>query len=153
MISFHPISFETIQPFFTKFKSLALQCKQCRIERKDDKFVMSMLRKIGSEYFIFVSTFHSKIASIPNWKIPSLYGFVDSLIQEKDKLVQMGVLQTSKNQALLMSDSTNAKDKGKHKGKEPKASDLKPKENKNSSEGASVSKKRSFLKRLDVHTV
>ena len=32
--------------------------------------------------------------------MPSLDAFVESLIQEKDKLVQMGVIQTSKNQAL-----------------------------------------------------
>ena len=36
LISLHPISFETIQQFLTKFKSLALQCKQCGIERKDE---------------------------------------------------------------------------------------------------------------------
>ena len=91
--------------------------------------MLSVLRKLGSEYYVFVSTFHSGRASIPNWKIPSLDGFVESLIQEQEKLVQMGVLQTSKNQALLMSDSTNAQAKWKHKGKEPKVSDSKPKKN------------------------
>ena len=58
----------------------------------------------------------------------SLDSFSESLIQEHDKLVQMGVLQTSKNQTLMISDSTNAQDKGKHKGKEPISSDLNPKE-------------------------
>ena len=131
-----PDNFETIQQFFTKFKSLALQCKQCRIERNDEHFFLSMLNKIGNEYFVFVSKFHSGIDSIPNWKMPSLDSFVESLIQEQDKLVQMGVLQASKNQALLMSDSTNAQAKGNHKGKYPKASDSKPKESRKSSEGA-----------------
>ena len=73
--------------------------------------------------------------------MPSLDGFFESLIQEQDKLVQIGVLQTSKNQALLMSDSTNVQAKWKHKGKEPKASDLNPKENQKYFIRASGSKK------------
>ena len=109
--------------------------------------MLSILSKLGFEYYVFVSTFHSGRASIPNWKMTSLDGFSESLIQEQDKLVQMGVLQTSKNQALLMSDSTNAQAKGKHKGKEPKASDSKPKENQEYFEGASGSnKKKKFEK-------
>ena len=54
----------------------------------------------------------------------------------------MGVIQTSKNQALLMKDSNNAQARGKHKGKDPKATDSKPKENHRSSKGALVSKKK-----------
>ena len=52
--------------------------------------------------------------------MPSLDNFVNSLIQEQDKLVQMGVLQTLNNQDILMLDSTNVQDKCNHKGKEPK---------------------------------
>ena len=68
--------------------------------------------------------------------MPSLDAFAESLIQEQDKLVQMGVIQTSKNQALLMTDSNNAQARGKHKGKDPKSTNLKPKENQISSDGA-----------------
>ena len=31
LVALHPNSFETVHQFFTKFKSLALQCKQCKI--------------------------------------------------------------------------------------------------------------------------
>ena len=31
LVALHPSNFETIEQFFTKFKSLALQCKQCKI--------------------------------------------------------------------------------------------------------------------------
>ena len=41
-----------------------------------------------------------------------------------------------------MIDSTNAQDKGRHKGKEHKAFDSNPKENQNTYEGASGSKKK-----------
>ena len=49
LIALQPSSFETIQRFFTKFKSLALQCKQCEIERKDEQVVLLELRNLGSE--------------------------------------------------------------------------------------------------------
>ena len=136
-----PSSFETIHQIFTKFKSLALKCKQCGIERKDEQLALSVLNKIGSDYSLFVSTFHFGRDSIPNWKIPSLGGFAEFLIQEQEKLVQMGVLQTSKNQYFLMINSTNAQAKGRHKGKESKAFDLNPKESQKSFEGASRSKR------------
>ena len=79
--------------------------------------------------------------SIPNYKIPSLDSFAESLIQEQEKLVQMAVLQNSKNQALLVTDSTKAQDEGRPKGKDPKISYSKPKENHKTSEGASSSEK------------
>ena len=71
-----------------------------------------------------------------------LDAFAKYLIQEQDKLVQMGVIQTSKNQALLLANSNNAQERWKHKGKETKNTDLKPKENQQSSGGASGSKKK-----------
>ena len=54
----------------------------------------------------------------------------------------MEVIQTSKNQELLMTYSNNAQERGKQKGKEPKATDLKPKENQRYSDGVSGSKKK-----------
>ena len=130
LIALQPNSFKIIQRFFTKLKSLALQCKQCGIKRKDEQLVLFVLSKLGSEYSDFVSTFHFIRDYVSNWKIPCIDMFVDSLIHEQDNLVQMRVLQTSKNQSILMSDPTNSQAKGKHKGKEPKASDLKTKESK-----------------------
>ena len=85
--------------------------------------------------------------SIPNWKMPSLDAFVESLILEKDKLVQMGVIQTSKNQAFLVTYSNNVQERGKHKGKETKITDLNPKENHESFDGASGSKKNKKFKK------
>ena len=78
----------------------------------------------------------------------SLDSFIESLIQEKEKFVQMGVHQTSKNQALLVIDSTNVESKGKHKGKEPKASDSKPKESHRYFEGALGFERKKKLKKI-----
>ena len=54
----------------------------------------------------------------------------------------MGVLRTTKNQSLLVTDSTKVQAKGKSKGKEPKAADLKPKENQKNFEGYLGSEKK-----------
>ena len=57
-------------------------------------------------------------------------------------MIQMGVIKTSKDQALLVTEFSKAQAKGKSKGKEPKAADLKPKEDQKTSEGALGSKKK-----------
>ena len=54
----------------------------------------------------------------------------------------MGVIQTSKNQALLVTDSNNAQERGKQKGKETKNIDSNPKDNYQYFSGASGSKKK-----------
>ena len=87
LVSLHPNNFETIKQFFTKFKSLVLQCRQCRIEHKDEQNVLSILNKIGPEYSVYVSMFHSKQERFPDWKVPSLDSFFKSLIKEQDKLI------------------------------------------------------------------
>ena len=54
----------------------------------------------------------------------------------------MGVIHTSKDQALLVTDSSKVQTKWKSKKKEPKATDSKPKENQKTSEGAFEYKKK-----------
>ena len=58
----------------------------------------------------------------------------------------MGVIRTSKNQTLLVTDSNNAQARGEHKGKETKNIDSNPKENQKYSDGASGSKKKKKFK-------
>ena len=65
----------------------------------------------------------------------------------------MGVTQTSKNQALLDTESTKVQAKGRHKGKDPKASDSKPKESQNDYKGASGAKKKKIFERKCVPIV
>ena len=88
--------------------------------------------------------FHSKQESFPYWKLPSLDYFFESLIKEKNKLIQMGVIETSKDQALLITNSSKAQAKGKSKKNEPKVADSKPKQNQQAFERASGSKKKKF---------
>ena len=95
--------------------------------------------------------FHSKRERFPDWKLPSLDSFSKSLIKEHDKLIRMGVIQTSKYQYLLVTDSSKAQEKGKSKKKEPKATDSKPKQNQPASKGASGSKKKKFENNLCLY--
>ena len=60
----------------------------------------------------------------------------------------MGVIKTSKHQALIVTDSSKVQAKGKSKKKEPKAADSNPKQNQQTLEGASGSKKKKFEKKM-----
>ena len=59
LISLSPSSFESLQLYFSKFKALVLQLKQCGIEKKEEKLVLAILSKLGLDYSVFVSTFHA----------------------------------------------------------------------------------------------
>ena len=96
LISLSPSSFESMEGFFTKFKSLILMLKQCGIDKKEDQLIISILSKLGPEYSIFVSTFHATGIAIWNWKLPSLSTFIDSLSKNQDKLVHMEDLKIAK---------------------------------------------------------
>ena len=52
-------SFESLQLYFTKFKALVLQLKQCGIEKKEDQLVFTILSKLGPNDSVFFSTFYA----------------------------------------------------------------------------------------------
>jgi hypothetical protein len=56
-----PKTFNNLQDFFTKYKDLLSQLKACGVDKsKEEKqMVLTILSKIGLEYLVFVSTFHS----------------------------------------------------------------------------------------------
>jgi hypothetical protein len=57
--------FDNIQDLFTKFKDLLLQLKACGVDKsKEEKqMVLTILSKLGSKFFVFISTFHYVIFS------------------------------------------------------------------------------------------
>ena len=59
LISLSPSSFKSLQLYFSKFKALVLQLKQCWIENKEEKLVLAILSKLGPNYSVFVLTFHA----------------------------------------------------------------------------------------------
>ena len=82
LISLSPTHYESIEDFFTNFKALVLQLKQCVIEKKYDHLILSILSKLGPKYSVCVSTFHSSKLTTRNWKMHALEYFMESLNQE-----------------------------------------------------------------------
>ena len=66
LFSMSPRSFDSIEGFFTKFKSLVIILKHCGIENKYDQLIISILSKLGLEYLVFVSTFHASRLVVSN---------------------------------------------------------------------------------------
>ena len=113
-------SFDNIQDFFTKFKDLLSQLKACGVDKsKEEKqMVLTILSKIGSEFSVFVSTFHTiRFAFGATWKMPSLEDFIESLTQEKTKLINMGTIKGPRVHALNMHDGSQKYHKSKDKYK------------------------------------
>ena len=59
LVSLIPSDFESFQVYFSKFKALVLQLKQCGTEKKYEQLVLFIISKLGPDYFVFVSTFHA----------------------------------------------------------------------------------------------
>jgi hypothetical protein len=60
-LTLDPKTFDNLQDFFTKYKDLLSQLKACGVDKsKEEKqMVLTILSKLGPEYSVFVSTFHS----------------------------------------------------------------------------------------------
>ena len=62
------------------------------MEKEDDQLILAILSKLGVDYSIFVSTFRAGNLTTPGWNMPTLNAFIESLTNEHDKLVQMGII-------------------------------------------------------------
>jgi hypothetical protein len=116
-----PKSFDNIQDFFTKFKSLILSLGECGIDKstQEKQLILTILAKLGPKYIVYVSNFHfGRCLLGENWKMPTMAQFIESLTQEKTKLIHMGLMKDPKAHALTMHDgkgSSNQKSKQKRK--------------------------------------
>ena len=98
LISLNSPKFETMNSFFTKFKNLIYQLKKCKAEKEDDHLILAILSKLSADYLVFVSTFQS-VLTTPNWRMPTLDAFIESLTYEHDKLIQMVIIRSSRDHA------------------------------------------------------
>jgi hypothetical protein len=59
-LTLDPKIFDNIQDVFTKYKDLLSQLKACGVDKskEEKKMVLTILSKLGSEFFVFISTFH-----------------------------------------------------------------------------------------------
>ena len=91
------------------------QLKLCKVEKEDDQLILAILTKLNVDYSVFVSTFQTVRLTTPNWKMPTLNAFIQSLIFENDKLIQMGIIRSSKDQSLVARGDKVVNDKGKQR--------------------------------------
>jgi hypothetical protein len=101
------------------------------------------LAKLGPEYIVYVSNFHSgRCLFGENWKMPTMAQLIESLTQEQKKLIQMGLIKDPKLHALTMHDGKeSSKQNGKDKQNE-KEGYSKPFNNSSGSNDSSDSKKK-----------
>jgi hypothetical protein len=117
VLTLSPSDFYCIEDYLSKFKMLRTLCEEFKIKIDEDRFIYLILSKLGSAYFVFVSTFYA-IQEVVGaaYQKPTLENFCDSLIREQDKLVQIGVISTAgtSNKALVV----HQKDKPKNPKKQ-----------------------------------
>ena len=89
------------------------------MEKDEDQLILSILTKLNAYYSVFVSTFQTVRLTTPNWKMPTLDAFIQSLTSENDKLIQMGIIQSSKDLALVARGDKVANDKGNQRDESP----------------------------------
>jgi hypothetical protein len=61
LLTLDPKIFDNIQDFLTKFKDLLTQLKACGVDKSTEKkqMVLTILSKLGLEFSVFISTFHT----------------------------------------------------------------------------------------------
>jgi hypothetical protein len=91
-----PNNFSFIEDYLSNFKTLRILCEECNIKLEEENCIYIILSKLGNAYSMFVSTFYATREALGTaYKNPSLESFFDSLILEKYKLVQLGVVNTT----------------------------------------------------------
>jgi hypothetical protein len=63
-MNLNPNYFPFIEDYLSKFKTLILLLKDCKIDLKDDQCIYVIISRFGSAYYIFVSTFYATIESL-----------------------------------------------------------------------------------------
>ena len=97
------------------------------MDKDEDQLILAILTKLNVDYLVFVSTFQIVRLTTPNWKMPTLDSFIQSLTSKNDKLIQMGIIRSPKDHALVARGDKVANDKGKQRdeseqSKEPSGS-------------------------------
>ena len=93
--------------------------KQCKVKKDEYQLILAILTKLNADYSVFVSTFQTVRLTTPDWKMPTLNSFIQSLISENDKLIQMGIIQSPKDQPLVARGGKVVNKKGKQRDESP----------------------------------
>lgn len=111
-----PKSFDTIQDYVTKANELKVKLKDCGIDKKDAQLIFNLLDKLAPEYAAFVSSFQTHCLTVgSSYIMPSFDAFTKMLILEQSKLLNMGLIKSSKSKALVANQGNQGKDSNKKK--------------------------------------
>jgi hypothetical protein len=95
---------------------LLLSLGECGIDKstQEKQLILTILAKLGLEYVIYVSNFHSgKCLFGTNWKMPMLAWFIKYLEKEETKLIQMDLMKDHKAHAPCIMEKGSSKQNGK----------------------------------------
>jgi hypothetical protein len=137
-LNLNPSDFYCIEDYLSQFKTLRILCEECEIKMEEECCIYLILSKLGSAYYVFVSTFYSMRETLgKSYQKLTLESFCVALIREEDKLVQLGVISTAgtSNKALVAQKKYKPKNAKKqhpcynnkqHKGPKPTQATLAP---------------------------
>jgi hypothetical protein len=117
VLTLSPSDFACLGDYLFKFKTLRMLCEECEIQMEEEHCIYLILSKLGSAYFVFVSTFYVMREAL--WKAYqkiTLESFCVAFIREEDKLIQLGVISSTgtSNKSLI----SQQKDKPKYPKKQ-----------------------------------
>jgi hypothetical protein len=123
--------FSCLGDYLSKFKTLRILCEECEIKMEEERCIYLIISKLGSAYYVFISTFYTMREAIGKaYQKIMLESFFSALIREEDKLVQLGVISTAgtSNKALVVQQKDKPKypkkqhphyNRKRHKGPKP----------------------------------
>jgi hypothetical protein len=104
VLTLSPSDFSCLGDYLSRFKMLRILCEECKIKIEEERCIYLILSKLGSAYYVFVSTFYAMREALGKaYGKPTLESFCAAFFREEDKLVQLGVINIAgtSNKALF----------------------------------------------------
>jgi hypothetical protein len=96
ILTLSPNDFSCVGDYLFRFKTLRILCEECKIKMEEECCIYLILSKLGSAYYVFVSTFYSMREALGEeaYEKPTLESFFDSLIREEEVWVEYFIPET-----------------------------------------------------------
>jgi hypothetical protein len=59
ILTLSPNDFSFLGDYLSRFKTLRILCEECKIKMEEERCIYLILSKLGSAYYLFVSTFYA----------------------------------------------------------------------------------------------
>jgi hypothetical protein len=81
ILTLSPNDFSCLGDYLSRFKTLRILCEECKIKMEEERCIYLILSKLGSAYYVFVSTFYSMREALGEeaYETPTLESFCASL--------------------------------------------------------------------------